>query len=141
MNIRQFSLKHGISLDTLRFYEKRKILIPDRLANGYRNYHDIHEQKVKLIISLKTIGFSLDEIKQLIELEEKPPSETCNIISNQLIDKKIAMISRQVMVLEYGKNTLHDIKKYIEGNSFVKNQERISNMIENLYNLAKSTYE
>ncbi|MEG2359194.1 MerR family transcriptional regulator [Acinetobacter sp.] len=141
MNIRQFSLKHGISLDTLRFYEKRKILIPDRLANGYRNYHDIHEQKVKLIISLKTIGFSLDEIKQLIELEEKPPSETCNIISNQLIDKKIAMISRQVMVLEYGKNTLYDIKKYIEDNSFVKNQERISNMIENLYNLAKSTYE
>ena len=141
MNIRQFSLKHGISLDTLRFYEKRKILIPDRLANGYRNYHDIHEQKVKLIISLKTIGFSLDEIKQLIELEEKPPSETCNIISNQLIDKKIAMISRQVMVLEYGKNTLHDIKKYIEDNSFVKNQERISNVIENLYNLAKSTYE
>ena len=141
MNIRQFSLKHGISLDTLRFYEKRKILIPDRLANGYRNYHDIHEQKVKLIISLKTIGFSLDEIKQLIELEEKPPSETCNIISNQLIDKKIAMISQQVMVLEYGKNTLHDIKKYIEDNSFVKNQERISNMIENLYNLAKSTYE
>ena len=141
MNIRQFSLKHGISLDTLRFYEKRKILIPDRLANGYRNYHDIHEQKIKLIISLKTIGFSLDEIKQLIELEEKPPSETCNIISNQLIDKKIAMISQQVMVLEYGKNTLHDIKKYIEDNSFVKNQERISNMIENLYNLAKSTYE
>ncbi|MGA8883650.1 MAG: MerR family transcriptional regulator [Acinetobacter sp.] len=141
MNIRQFSLKHGISLDTLRFYEKRKILIPDRLANGYRNYHDIHEQKVKLIISLKTIGFSLDEIKQLIELEEKPPSETCNIISNQLIDKKIAMINQQVMVLEYGKNTLHDIKKYIEDNSFVKNQERISNMIENLYNLAKSTYE
>lgn len=141
MNIRQFSLKHGISLDTLRFYEKRKILIPDRLANGYRNYHDIHEQKIKLIISLKTIGFSLDEIKQLIELEEKPPSEACNIISNQLIDKKIAMISQQAMVLEYGKNTLHDIKKYIEDNSFVKNQERISTMIENLYNLAKSMYE
>ena len=109
MNIRQFSLKHGISLDTLRFYEKRKILIPDRLANGYRNYHDIHEQKVKLIISLKTIGFSLDEIKQLMELEEKPPSETCNIISNQLIDKKIAMISQQVMVLEYV--YLHDSAK------------------------------
>ena len=141
MNIRQFSLKHGISLDTLRFYEKRKILTPDRLANGYRNYHDIHEQKIKLIISFKSIGFSLNEIKQLIELEEKPPCEKCNIISNQLIDKKIAMISRQVMVLEYGKNTLHDIKKYIEDNSFVKNQERISNMIENLYNLAKSTYE
>ena len=140
MNIRQFSLKHGLSLDTLRFYEKRKILIPDRLANGYRNYHDIHEQKVKLIICLKRIGFSLEEIKQLIELEKKPPSEKCNIVSNQLIDKKIEMISQQVKLLEYGKNTLHDIKKYIADNSFVKNQEIISNMIENLYDLTKSTY-
>ena len=140
MNIRQFSLKHGLSLDTLCFYEKRKILIPDRLANGYRNYHDIHEQKVKLIICLKSIGFSLEEIKQLIELEKKPPSEKCNIVSNQLIDKKIEMISQQVKLLEYGKNTLHDIKKYIADNSFVKNQEIISNMIENLYDLTKSTY-
>lgn len=140
MNIRQFSLKHGLSLDTLRFYEKRKILIPDRLANGYRNYHDIHEQKVKLIICLKSIGFSLEEIKQLIELEKKPPSEKCNIVSNQLIDKKIEMINQQVKLLEYGKNTLHDIKKYIADNSFVKNQEIISNMIENLYDLTKSTY-
>jgi len=140
VNIRQFSLKHGLSLDTLRFYEKRKILIPDRLANGYRNYHDIHEQKVKLIICLKRIGFSLEEIKQLIELEKKPPSEKCNIVSNQLIDKKIEMINQQVKLLEYGKNTLHDIKKYIADNSFVKNQEIISNMIENLYDLTKSTY-
>jgi len=139
MNIRQFSLKHGISLDALRFYEKRKILIPDRLANGYRNYHDIHEQKIKLIISLKRIGFNLNEIKQLIELEEKPPCEKCNIISNQLIDQKIEMISQQVKLLEYGRNTLHDIKKYIKDNSFAENEEIIKNMIENLYKLAKIT--
>lgn len=140
MNIRQFSLKYGLSVDTLRFYERRKILIPDRLANGYRSYHEIHEQKVKLIIGLKTIGFSLEEIKQLIELEKKPPSETCNNISNQLIDKKIEIINQQIELLEYGKNTLHDVKKYIEDNSFVKNKEIISNMIENLYNITKSTY-
>ena len=140
MNIRQFSLKHGLSLDTLRFYEKCRILIPDRLSNGYRNYHNTHEKKVKLIIVLKNIGFSLEEIKQLIELGEKPPSETCSIISNQLIDQKINMISQKITLLEYGKNTLHDIKKYIEDNSFVKNQEVIKNMIENLYDLTKSAY-
>lgn len=140
MNIRQFSLKYGLSLDTLRFYERRKILIPDRLANGYRNYHDIHEQKVKLIICLKSIGFSLEEIKQLMELETKPPSETCNVISNQLIDKKIEIINQQIALLEYGKNTLHDVKKYIENNSFVKNRDIISDMIGNLYNITKSTY-
>jgi DNA-binding transcriptional MerR regulator len=137
VNISQFSKKHGLSLDTLRFYEKSRILIPDRLANGYRSYNDKHEQAVKLIICLKVIGFSLDEIKQLIELEKKPPSETCNIISNQLIDNKIGMISKQIKLLEYGKETLNDIKKYIEGNAFVKNQKIIKNKIEDLYNLTK----
>ncbi|MFU9046959.1 MerR family transcriptional regulator [Acinetobacter tibetensis] len=140
MNIRQFSLKYGLSLDTLRFYERRKILIPDRLANGYRNYHDIHEQKVKLIICLKSIGFSLEEIKQLIELETKTPSETCNVISNQIIDKRVEIINQQIELLKYGKNTLHDMKKHIEDNSFVQNKEIISNMIENLYHITKSTY-
>lgn len=138
MNISQFSKKYDLSLDTLRFYEKCKILIPDRSTNGYRNYQDIHEQKIKLIICLKSIGFTLEEIKQLIELETKPPSEECNIISNQLIDKKIEMIIQQIKLLEYGKDTLYDVKKYIKDNSFVKNQDIIQDMIENLYKLSKN---
>jgi len=138
MNISQFSKKYGLSLDTLRFYEKCKILIPDRSTNGYRNYQDIHEQKIKLIICLKSIGFTLEEIKQLIELETKPPSEECNIISNQLIDKKIEMIIQQIKLLEYGKDTLYDVKKYIKDNSFVKNQDIIQDMIENLYKLSRN---
>lgn len=138
MNISQFSKKYNLSLDTLRFYEKCEVLIPDRLTNGYRNYQDIHEQKVKLIICLKSIRFTLEEIKKLIELETKPPSEECSIISNQLIDKKIEMIIQQIKLLEYGKDTLYDVKKYIKDNSFIKNQEIIKDMIENLYNFAKN---
>lgn len=138
MNISQFSKKYGISLDTLRFYEKCKILIPDRSTNGYRNYQNIHEQKIKLIICLKSIGFTLEEIKQLIELETKTPSEECNIISNQLIDKKIEMIDQQIKLLEYGKDTLQDVKKHIKDNSFFKNQGIIQDMIENLYKLSRN---
>jgi MerR family transcriptional regulator, Zn(II)-responsive regulator of zntA len=138
MNIRKFSLKYSLSLDTLRFYEKRKLLIPDRLANGYRNYQYMHEKKVKLIICLKSIGFSLEEIRKIIELERKQPSETCNIISNELFDKKIEMVNQQIQLLTYGKNTLLDIKEYIKDNTFVENQEEIQNMIENFYSLTKA---
>lgn len=55
MNISQISKKYGLSLDTLRFYEKCDILVPDRLINGYRSYQEIHEQKIKLIICLKIL--------------------------------------------------------------------------------------
>lgn len=139
MNIRNFAIKHGLSTDTLRFYEKCKILIPCRLANRYRSYTDIHEQKVRLIIALKSIGFSLEEIKQLTELDTKAPSEECNLLSNKLIDKKIEMISKKIDLLEYGKSTLYDVKKYIDDNSFIQNQEKIRNMIDNLYTFTKNT--
>ncbi|MEH1709083.1 MerR family transcriptional regulator [Acinetobacter pittii] len=92
----KFQKKYGLSLNTLRFYEKCEILVPERLTNGYRSYQEIHEQKIKLIICLKNIGFTLEEIKQLIELGTKPPSEEGNIISNQLIDKKIEMINSKL---------------------------------------------
>ncbi|HGL3663163.1 TPA: MerR family DNA-binding transcriptional regulator, partial [Acinetobacter baumannii] len=34
MNISQISKKYGLSLDTLRFYEKCGVLVPERLTNG-----------------------------------------------------------------------------------------------------------
>ena len=87
---------------------------------------------------MKNIGFTLEEIKQLIELGTKPPSEECNIISNQLIDKKIELISQQIKLFEYGKDTIQEVKKYIKDNSFVKNQDKIQDMIETLYKLSKN---
>ncbi|MDV4338821.1 MerR family DNA-binding protein [Acinetobacter baumannii] len=87
---------------------------------------------------MKNIGFTLEEIKQLIELGTKPPSEECNIISNQLIDKKIELISQQIKLFEYGKDTLQEVKKHIKDNSFVKNQDKIQDMIETLYKLSKN---
>lgn len=139
MNISQFSKKHGVSADTLRFYEELKILVPDRLKNGYRNYQEHHEQQIKLIIALKSIGFSLIEIKHILELSQQPATETCNILSNQLIDEKLAMIHQHILLLEYGKNTLKQLKRYIKDNTFIENQPKIEVMIENLYQLSKKS--
>lgn len=137
MNISQFSKKHGVSPDTLRFYEELKILVPDRLKNGYRNYQEHHEQQIKYIIALKSIGFSLIEIKHILELSQQPVSESCNILSNQLIDEKKALIHQKIQLLEYGKNTLDHLKQYIKENTFIQNQSKIEQMIENLYQLTK----
>lgn len=107
------------------------------MKNGYRNYQAHHEQQIKSIIALKSIGFSLIEIKHILELSQQPASENCNILSNQLIDEKQALIHQQIQLLEYGKNTLDHLKQYIKENSFIENQHNIEEMIENLYQLSK----
>lgn len=109
------------------------------MKNGYRNYQEHHEQQIKLIIALKSIGFSLIEIKHILELSQQPASETCNILSNQLIDEKLAIIHQHIQLLEYGKNTLEELKRYIKDNTFIENQPKIEVMIENLYQLSKKS--
>ncbi|EXD55376.1 hypothetical protein J498_0400 [Acinetobacter baumannii 781407] len=48
------------------------------------------------------------------------------------------MISQQIKLFEYGKDTLQEVKKHIKDNSFVKNQDKIQDMIETLYKLSKN---
>ncbi|RSF56448.1 hypothetical protein [Acinetobacter baumannii] len=46
--------------------------------------------------------------------------------------------SQQIKLFEYGKDTLQEVKKHIKDNSFVKNQDKIQDMIETLYKLSKN---
>ena len=59
-----------VSRDTLRFYEKHGLITPDhRSEAGYRLYSDSDIQRVGFILSAKEVGFTLNEIHQVVELE------------------------------------------------------------------------
>lgn len=62
--IGEISKLYGIGTDSLRYYERLGILKPHRDSNGYRMYsvHNIH--KLNILRELRTIGFSLEEIKE-----------------------------------------------------------------------------
>lgn len=136
MNISEFSKKYSLTADTLRFYEDLKILIPQRSANKYRKYTDAHEQQIKLIIALKSIGFSLNEIKQFIDLDQRQTSEKCNLLSNQLIDEKLQHMNQQIELLILGRRALSHFQQCIQDNQYQKNQQEIQQMIDQLYTQA-----
>ena len=59
----------GVNLQTLRFYEREGLLPnPARTAAGYRSYQRRDLERVLFIKRNQQIGFTLAEIKQLIEL-------------------------------------------------------------------------
>lgn len=89
MKIKDFSKKVGVSMDTIRYYEKIGLIHPIRLDNAYRDYDDDCIEQLKMIIVLKHIGFSLQEITQLVTLKEKDTSPECNETAISLFDKKI----------------------------------------------------
>lgn len=60
----------GISTDTLRHYERKGLLKPQRAPNGYREYPPHAVERVRLIRSALAIGFKLDELARVLKTRE-----------------------------------------------------------------------
>ena len=59
----------GCNSETIRYYEKIKLL-PEltRGSNGYRYYNNDHLQRLGFIMKSKSLGFSNDNIRELLDL-------------------------------------------------------------------------
>lgn len=65
MTIGEVSNKTGLSIHTIRFYEKEGIIFPvKRLKGNIRDFSEIDLRWIEFIICLKATGMPLDKIKQ-----------------------------------------------------------------------------
>lgn len=56
-----------VAVDTIRYYEREGLLpSPRRRPSGYREYDDSAVERVRFIRRAKTLGFTLDEIRELL---------------------------------------------------------------------------
>jgi DNA-binding transcriptional MerR regulator len=63
MKIGQVATAAGVTVDTVRFYERRGILaLPEREPSGYRRYPEDAADRIRLAKSLQALGFTLDEV-------------------------------------------------------------------------------
>jgi len=63
MKIGEMAKRAGVTIDTVRFYERRGVLPPpDRLPSGYRVYDTTVVERVRLARELQGLGFTLDEV-------------------------------------------------------------------------------
>jgi DNA-binding transcriptional MerR regulator len=65
--IAELASEFGITARAIRFYEAKELLSPPRV-NGGRVYTRRERARLKLILGAKSIGFSLAEIKQFLDL-------------------------------------------------------------------------
>jgi len=69
MQIGNVARLSGVSVGTLRYYEKRGLLPrPARSASGYRSYTDAAVVQVRLIRWAKRLGFTLREARELMQV-------------------------------------------------------------------------
>ena len=61
----------GVNVETIRFYQRKGLMQePDRPQGGIRRYGEADRARVRFIKSAQRLGFSLDEIGDLLELED-----------------------------------------------------------------------
>jgi DNA-binding transcriptional MerR regulator len=72
MKIGQVANEAGVSVDTVRFYERRGVLpAPDRLPSGYRTYTSATVQRIRLARRLQALGLTLDEVIDALHASDR----------------------------------------------------------------------
>ncbi|MCJ8162911.1 MerR family transcriptional regulator [Acinetobacter zhairhuonensis] len=105
MLIGELSKQINLSRDTIRFYEKMQLIQPLVRNNGYKDYSEQILQQLKLIQTAKNLGFTLAEIKQIIDLigeNEIPATQFHTILQEKLymIQEKIGQLQQMQNMLE-----------------------------------------
>ena len=69
LTIGKLAREAGVGIDTVRFYERAGLLPKaQRTASGYRLYQPGDADRLRFIRRAKALGFSLDEIAELLQL-------------------------------------------------------------------------
>ena len=70
MNIKQAEMITGISKRNIRFYEKEKLIFPNRNAeNDYREYSEEDIKRLKMIRMLRMVDMPIDQIRKVLDGE------------------------------------------------------------------------
>ena len=95
---------YGVTLRSLRFYEARGLLQPER-SGTVRFYHPKDRLRLELILKGKRLGFSLAEIEALI-LSRLAPHEHVLSIDEAVVSLETSKIAEKIVVLEQEREEL-----------------------------------
>lgn len=86
----EFAKMANLSMRTVRYYDKIGLLKPSQIAdNGYRLYSDKDFIKLQKILSLKYLGFSLDDIFSMTINDSYLTLQESLTLQKKMIDQKI----------------------------------------------------
>lgn len=109
MKISELSDQTGASMRSLRYYEEKGLIHPNRLDNGYRDYDESILEQVKTIQLYFNLGLSTEEIKVIVDCDPFVfPYEQliCDDVM-KLYQNKLLEVERQI-------NTLKDVKSRLK---------------------------
>lgn len=118
MFIGEIAAEAGVTVQTVRFYERRGLMRrAARSAAGYRHYDPVDLDILKTIAQCQGFGFTLTEIREILRLfwvpdpktgrpRHKPNETQCMIDACDLGAKKLAALEAQIARMEQSRGAL-----------------------------------
>lgn len=98
LTIGKVARRAGVNIQTLRYYERRRLLIPNaRRKSGYRLYDEGAIRRVVFIKNAQNLGFRLEEIGDLLRLRVSPGAQNGKVRRKAL--EKLTEIRRKLVKL------------------------------------------
>ena len=95
----------GVNVQTLRYYERRGLLPrPPRRTSGYREFPDEAVRVVRFVKRAQDLGFTLDEIEELLKLRNDKRRDRGRI--RTIAGKRVREIERKIAALQAMKRAL-----------------------------------
>ncbi|MCO6532794.1 MerR family transcriptional regulator [Lactobacillus sp.] len=104
-SIGQFSKLCGLSIDTLRYYEKQGLIFSSRDRNNRRVYTDKDINWVKFILRLKKTGMSIKKMQEYARLRYQ---------GDETIPQRLVLLFEQLDLLHQEQDQLNEDIKFIE---------------------------
>ncbi len=107
-----------VNIDTVRFYERQGLLqTAPRTAGGYRLYGPADAQRLQFIRRAKTLGFSLEDIAELLRLTEDGHDRSR---VKAIAQKRVADLESRIRELEKMRSVLAHHAGHCSGRGGVK---------------------
>ncbi len=104
-----------ISTRSIRFYEEKGLIMPERSKGNHRVYTKRNRARLKLILRGKRLGYSLNEISEMIGLANVDMKEEDQLKKSlEYGEKKLAEIDERMESLQTLKDDLLSIRQKIE---------------------------
>ena len=108
MKINELSKITGLADKTIRYYESIGVLPqPKRLASGYRLYDESDVDRIKFVMGLRRLDFSLDDITEILAMRDRREAP-CRVVLD-LLAEKAEEVSRRIKELVHLEAELHQL--------------------------------
>ncbi len=90
----------GVGVETIRFYERRKLIERPETprGGGYRHYPETTIERIRFVRQAQELGFSLREIDDLLSLRADPGADSAQVRAHALA--KLSEVDGKMRQLE-----------------------------------------